>query len=100
MSLPPRSIICRSRVSIDNSTAEQFTFVAVFAYDQLGLLYAVARTLFELDLSVSMAKIGTHLDQVVDAFYVTDRSGRKITDEGRLDEIQRRLMECLEQHEV
>jgi [protein-PII] uridylyltransferase len=89
-----------SRVTIDNSTAERFTFVAIFAYDQLGLLYAVARTLFELDLSVSMAKIGTHLDQVVDSFYVTDRTGKKITDEHRLHEIQRRLLECLQQHQA
>ena len=85
-----------TRVTIDNSTAERYTFIAIFAYDRMGLLYAITRTLFELDLSVSMAKIGTHLDQVVDAFYVTDRSGRKITDEHRLAEIHTRLLEAIE----
>jgi [protein-PII] uridylyltransferase len=84
-----------SRVTIDNSTAEKFTIVATFAYDRMGLLYAIARALFELGLSVSQAKIGTHLDQVVDVFYVTDQqTGDKVTDESRLD-IRRRLLKAI-----
>src|SRR5206468_9850710 len=77
-----------TRVTIDNTTAEKYTIVAAFAYDKMGLLYAITRTLFELGLSVSTAKIGTHLDQVVDVFYVTDEGqGTKITDELRLGQI-------------
>jgi len=53
--------------------------------------------LFELGLSVSKAKIGTHLDQVVDVFYVSDQqTGRKIDDEVRLAEIRRRLLAAIE----
>jgi [protein-PII] uridylyltransferase len=90
-----------TRVTIDNSTAEKFTIIATFAYDRLGLLYAISRTLFELGLSVSKAKIGTHLDQVVDVFYVTDQqSGGKITDDRRLAEIRQRLMEAIEEVET
>ena len=66
----------------------------------MGLLYAITRTLFELGLSVSTAKIGTHLDQVVDVFYVTDESqGTKITDELRLGQIRERLMAAMEEVE-
>lgn len=87
-----------TRVTIDNATADKFTILAIFAYDRMGLLYAIARTLFELGLSVSTAKIGTHLDQVVDVFYVADvQSGDKVTDEPRLAEIRRRLLEAIEQ---
>ena len=86
-----------TRITIDNNTADRFTIIAVFAYDRMGLLYAVARALFELGLSVSMAKIGTHLDQVVDVFYVTDQqSGAKITDDRRLAEIRRHLLAAIE----
>jgi [protein-PII] uridylyltransferase len=86
-----------TRVTIDNNTAERSTIVAAFAYDRMGLLYAIARTLFELGLSVSKARIGTHLDQVVDVFYVADqRTGGKITDERQLAEIRQRLMEAIE----
>lgn len=86
-----------TRVTVDNRTADKFTILATFAYDRMGLLYAITRTLFELGLSVSKAKIGTHLDQVVDVFYVTDRaSGQKITDPARLAEIRRRLLDAIE----
>jgi [protein-PII] uridylyltransferase len=88
-----------TRVTFDNSTAEKFTILAVFAYDRLGLLYAIARALFDLGLSVSKAKIGTHLDQVVDVFYVTDqRTGAKVTDEARLRQISDRLIAAI--HEL
>jgi [protein-PII] uridylyltransferase len=89
-----------TRVTIDNTTAERYTIIAAFAYDKMGLLYAITRTLFELRLSVSTAKIGTHLDQVVDVFYVTDQhSGAKVTDEYRLNDIRHRLIGAIEEVE-
>ena len=86
-----------TRIAFDNNTADRYTIVAVFAYDRMGLLYAVARALFELGLSVSTAKIGTHLDQVVDVFYVADqKTGEKIADERRLAEIRQHLLTAIE----
>jgi len=86
-----------TRITIDNATASRFTIIAAFAYDRMGLLYSIARTLFELGLSVSKAKIGTHLDQVVDVFYVADQAtGDKITDESRLHHIRERLLAAIE----
>jgi [protein-PII] uridylyltransferase len=84
-----------TRVLIDNSTSDRFTIVDVFACDRMGLLYTIARALFELKLSVSVAKIGTYLDQVVDVFYITDQAGRKITEERRLQEIIAGLLEAI-----
>jgi [protein-PII] uridylyltransferase len=83
-------------VRCDNSTSERFTIFAIFAYDRMGLLHAVSRTLFEQGLSVHVAKIATYLDQVVDVFYVTDQQGRKIHDEPRISEIRSRLLEAIE----
>ena len=88
-----------TRVNVDNSTAERFTILAIFTYDKMGLLYLIARELFELELSVWKAKIGTHLDQVVDVFYVTDRGGAKIADDQRLAEIRQRLLAAIEAFE-
>jgi len=85
-----------TQVRLDNSTSERFTIVDVFASDRMGLLYTIARSLFELGLSVSLAKIGTYLDQVVDVFYVTDQQGRQIQDEERLDRIRHTLMGAIE----
>ena len=42
-----------------------------------------------------MAKIATSLDRVLDAFYVTDRACKKITDESRLESIQFELNNTL-----
>ena len=84
-----------TQVRFDDATSAQFTIVTVFTYDRRGLLYSIARTLFELDLDVHVAKIGTYLDQVVDVFYVTDRQGRKIYSQEKRNEIRKRLEEAL-----
>jgi [protein-PII] uridylyltransferase len=86
----------QSRVETDNSTSETYTIFDIFAVDRPGLLYAIARTLFESGLSVSRAKIATFVDQVVDVFYVTDEAGNKVEDEARLAEIRHRLLEAIE----
>ena len=84
-----------TQVEIDNTTADKATIVEVFADDRPGLLYSIARTLFELELSIRSAKISTSLDQVADAFYVTDRGGTKVEDPERLEAIRKRLLEVL-----
>ena len=85
-----------TRVEIDNTTSDRHTIVDVFTHDRTGLLYAIARTLFELDLSVEVAKIGTYLDQVVDVFYVADRNGGIVDDPDRLQQIRERLLRTIE----
>lgn len=79
------------RVSIDAVSSAEATIVEVFATDAPGLLHAVAREIFAAGLSVRSARIGTHLDQVVDAFHVTDADGSKPTDPGRLAALRRAL---------
>jgi [protein-PII] uridylyltransferase len=86
-----------AQVRIDNSTSERFTIIDIFAADRMGLLYTIARTLFELGLSVAFAKIGTHLDQVVDVFYITDQSGQKLSFEPELRGVRARLLEAIQQ---
>src|SRR5690606_37624708 len=83
-------------VRVDNNTSERFTVLDIFTADRMGLLYTISRTLFELGLSVGVAKIGTYLDQVVDVFYVTDQAGHKIQSEERLQQIRTRLVQVIE----
>lgn len=90
------------RVVIDNDSSDRCTIIDVFAHDRPGLLYVIARTIYELDLSVMLAKIATHLDQVVDVFYVTDADGCKLCDEERLNAVRECLaarIDRFEQHE-
>jgi [protein-PII] uridylyltransferase len=88
---PNPTTVVPARVRFDNESSSHATILEVFAHDSVGLLYAIARTIFEEGLSVRSAKIGTYLDQVVDAFHVTDESGRKVVDPERLARIRRAL---------
>lgn len=72
-----------TRVELDDDSSEYCTVVSVFAHDQPGLLYTISRRLYELGLSIELARISTHFDQVVDVFYVTDNHGNKIAPENR-----------------
>ena len=83
----------RTEVKIDNETSDQFTVIDVFADDKQGLLHEIAKTLYDLGLSVHSAKIGTRLDQVVDVFHVTERNGNKVEDARTCELIQTRLQE-------
>jgi len=87
------------RVEIDNASLPDFTIIEVFANDRAGLLYRIARTLFEEGCSVWRAKVGTYLDQVVDVFYVTDRGGARLSDATLLARIKNRLLDVIHRKE-
>ena len=80
------------KVRTNNELSDECTIVEVFTVDRRGLLYRLARALHDLKLLIRFAKIGTHLDQVVDVFYVTERDGQKPSTELRLEEIRAALM--------
>lgn len=84
-----------TQVRFDNSTSEKFTIITLFAYDRMGLLYDISRVLFDLQLVLQFAKISTHLDQVVDVFYVSNLEGEKITESTRLYMIRQRLLQAV-----
>ena len=62
-----------------------------------GLLYVIARALFNLGLSIQTARIGTRLDQVVDVFYVTGNNGKKIEDTTACEEIRENIQKVVDQ---
>ncbi len=87
------------RVEIDNTSLPDFTIIEVFANDRAGLLYRIAKTLFEEGCSVWRAKVGTYLDQAVDVFYVTDRGGARLSDATLLARIKHRLLDVIQRKE-
>ena len=88
------------RVLYDNVTSKRATIVQIFSPNRPGLLYIIARKLHALDLSVLAAKIGTHIDQVVDVFYVVDSGGEKIQDKIRLKSVRDELLATIESFEA
>jgi len=87
------------RVVIDNESSDRYTVIDVFAHDRPGLLYEITRGLNHQELSVVLAKIATHFDQVLDVFFVTDTQGQKIHDGERLKIIRQSLISQLQAFE-
>ncbi len=78
-------------VSFDIEASDAATVVDVRAPDQIGLLHRITRTLFEADLDVVSARVSTLGEMVVDAFYVRESTGAKVTDPERLAAIKTAL---------
>ncbi|MFN8708098.1 MAG: [protein-PII] uridylyltransferase [Planctomyces sp.] len=89
----PLTIRPEPQVSFDNDCSDRFTVVDVFASDSQGLLYTLAHTLFENGLHVQLARIATHVDQVVDVFYVLDENQQKLEDPVRIEQLRSQLLE-------
>ena len=83
-------------VAVDNDASDFFTVIEVGTADRIGLLYEITRTLAELELDVHLAKIATYADRVIDAFYVRDSVGRKVSDPEHVGEIERAMRERLD----
>lgn len=67
------------KVRIAFEKHEKYTIIDIFSPDRLGFLYQVTSKMNELGLSIYFAKISTKGDDIVDSFYVLDRSGKKIS---------------------
>ncbi len=67
-----------TEVTVDNTDSPHYTVIDITAPDRMGLLFTITYTLFQLGLEIHLAKITTNVDQVLDVFYVTDRSGTKV----------------------
>ena len=87
------------RVVIDNNSTDSATIIDVFTHDSPGLLYTLAKAVYDLGLSVMQARIGTHLDQVVDVFYVSDHNGQKIRAGSFLQQIKDTLTQQINDFE-
>ncbi|HUF84354.1 MAG TPA: [protein-PII] uridylyltransferase [Acidimicrobiia bacterium] len=82
-------------VRVDVEASDFATVIEVHAPDEVGLLARVTAVFAELDLDVSLAKVATLGDRVVDVFYVRDATGAKITDRTVLEQLRTALLDRL-----
>lgn len=82
-------------VVIDTAASLGSTVIDVRATDELGLLHRVTEALFDCGLDVVSARVSTFGDAVVDAFYVRDANGAKVTDPVALAAVERALLEAV-----
>jgi [protein-PII] uridylyltransferase len=81
-------------VTVDDGSSDFATVIEVGGPDRLGLLYDITRTFAELGFDVHLAKVATYEGRVVDAFYVREAGGGKVTQDP--GEIERAVRERLE----
>lgn len=86
----------RTQVSLDDRASPRHTVIEVLSRDRPGLLFAVSDTLYQLGLSIAVAKINTEGARVADVFYVSEAAGGKIAPGKRSQEVQDRLVAALE----
>lgn len=85
--LPPQ-------VQVDNDTSSRFTIFSLFTYDRPRLLFDIAHVLASANVDLQFAKIATHVDQVVDVFYVTRAEGGQIVDDTQIQDLCEKLVEA------
>ena len=81
---------------IDNSLSDNFTVIEASTRDRAGLLYDLTSAISDLNLDITSAHITTYGEKAVDVFYVTDLTGKKVTDTKRQEIIKQRLDAVLE----
>ncbi len=84
------------RVLVDNRASSRHTLIEVNGADRVGLLHDVTRALTRLGLTIATAHIATYGGRAVDAFYVKDRFGLKVTHEEKIETIRARLLVALD----
>jgi [protein-PII] uridylyltransferase len=85
-----------AEVRFVREASDEYTVVEVHAADRVGLLYAIAGTLFALCLDIHLAKIDTQGTSVVDVFYLRDLTGAPLRDAAKLEELRMGLLAAVE----
>ena len=83
------------KVIIDEDASDFYTLIEVYTWDRPGVLHQITNVLFELEISIQLAKISTPGAQVVDIFYVTDLRGAKLMNGDTHERVKTQLLKCL-----
>ena len=92
---PPANPNIRTDVQFEDNP--RYTIIDVYAPDALGFLYRVTETISKLGLDIYFAKIATRVDGILDAFYVLDRAGSRITEPERQEAIRSEILVTVKQ---
>ncbi|MEN9552615.1 MAG: protein-PII uridylyltransferase GlnD [Actinomycetota bacterium] len=83
-------------VRFDDSASSNATFLEVRAPDKVGVLHRITKAIADLGLDIRHARVLTLGNEVVDAFYVRESGGGRITDEEYKKEISRAILFALQ----
>ena len=87
--------VFETRLKFDNNASSDYSLIEVLAMDHPALLETLAACLTEKGLDIRFARLQKQGTRVVDAFFVTDGEGRKITDHERREDIESFILHYL-----
>jgi [protein-PII] uridylyltransferase len=84
-----------TRLRFDNDALANETLLEITTPDRPALLHDLARTLARNEAQITFARIETEKGAAVDAFYLVDWLGAKITDPAALEALRLDLLRCV-----
>ncbi len=84
-----------TRVALDHRASREQTIIEVCTADRPGVLFTIANALYELGLTIAVAKINTEGARVADVFYVRESDGTKLDAGRRSTEVTRGVLRAL-----
>ena len=82
-------------VRFHDNASHDATVVEVRCQTKIGILYRITKAMAEVGLDIRHAAVQTIGPEVVDTFYVRDRSGELITDAAHRHEIERAVLHAI-----
>jgi [protein-PII] uridylyltransferase len=82
-------------VDVYHEISMQRTIVEVQARDQIGLLYRLAKSIFDFGFDITFARIGTERGVAIDTFYIESANHEPVEDPDRLQRLRTALTEVI-----
>ncbi len=82
-------------VDVYHEISMQRTIVEVQARDQIGLLYRLAKAIFDFGFDITFARIGTERGVAIDTFYIESANHEAVEDTERLRGLRNALTEVI-----
>ena len=87
-------------VDVYHEISMQRTIVEVQARDQIGLLYRLAKAIFDFGFDITFARIGTERGVAIDTFYIESANHEPVEDTERLRGLRSALTEVISPAQV
>jgi len=78
-------------ILVRNDLSDEASVIEVSGLDRPGLLYSLTRTLMNMNVSISAARIATFGERAVDVLYAHDLTGGKIISRGKREALVKAL---------
>ena len=82
-------------VDVYHELSMQRTIVEVQAHDQIGLLYRLAKMIYDHGFDITFARIGTERGVAIDTFYIESANHEPTEDAGRLHALRDELLKII-----